>query len=61
QWGGPHLFKGGNFRGMPEDRALFSCLDPPDPMTGKDRPRLSKHPGFDFEADREVCPIPIEK
>ena len=61
QWGGPHLFKGGNFRGMPEDRALFSCLDPPDPMTGKDRPCLSTHRGFDFEADREACPIPIEK
>jgi molybdopterin-dependent oxidoreductase alpha subunit len=28
QWGGPQLFKGGIFRGMPGERALFSALDP---------------------------------
>jgi molybdopterin-dependent oxidoreductase alpha subunit len=27
QWGGPHLFKGGKFRGMPRERALFSVLE----------------------------------
>jgi predicted molibdopterin-dependent oxidoreductase YjgC len=29
QWGGPQLFKGGTFRGMPGDCALFSALEPP--------------------------------
>ncbi len=27
QWGGPQLFKGGTFRGMPGDCALFSALE----------------------------------
>jgi predicted molibdopterin-dependent oxidoreductase YjgC len=27
QWGGPHLFKGGKFRGMPRERAMFSVLE----------------------------------
>jgi predicted molibdopterin-dependent oxidoreductase YjgC len=26
QWGGPQLFRGGKFRGMPRERALFSVL-----------------------------------
>jgi predicted molibdopterin-dependent oxidoreductase YjgC len=30
QWGGPHLFKGGKFRGMPGERALFSIIEPLD-------------------------------
>ncbi len=30
QWGGPQLFKGGTFRGMPGERALFSVVEPPD-------------------------------
>ncbi len=30
QWGGPYLFKGGNFSNMPGERALFSVLEPPD-------------------------------
>jgi molybdopterin-dependent oxidoreductase alpha subunit len=30
QWGGPHLFKGGKFRGMPGERALFSIIEPVD-------------------------------
>ncbi len=29
QWGGPQLFKGGTFRGMPGECALFSVLEPP--------------------------------
>ncbi|TMA12540.1 MAG: FdhF/YdeP family oxidoreductase [Deltaproteobacteria bacterium] len=30
QWGGPYLFKGGNFSNMPEGRAVFTPLVPPD-------------------------------
>ena len=30
QWGGPYLFKGGDFANMPDGRALFSALVPPD-------------------------------
>jgi molybdopterin-dependent oxidoreductase alpha subunit len=37
QWGGPHLFKGGKFRGMPGERALFSVLEPH--HSGIPRPR----------------------
>jgi hypothetical protein len=29
QWGGPFLFKDG-FAGMPDNRARFTALDPPD-------------------------------
>jgi molybdopterin-dependent oxidoreductase alpha subunit len=61
QWGGPHLFKGGSFRGMPEERALFSALEPPDRMAGEDRPRLSRRRGFNVETDRGARPNPIEK
>jgi len=30
QWGGPFLFKNGQFSAMPDGRALFTVLDPPD-------------------------------
>jgi molybdopterin-dependent oxidoreductase alpha subunit len=30
QWGGPYLFKDGNFSHMPDGRALFSALVPPE-------------------------------
>jgi len=30
QWGGPFLFKNGQFSAMPDGRALFTALDPPD-------------------------------
>jgi molybdopterin-dependent oxidoreductase alpha subunit len=30
QWGGPFLYKDGQFSGMPDGRALFTPLDPPD-------------------------------
>ena len=53
QWGGPHLFKGGSFRGMPEERALFSVLEPPDRMIGKDSAGLDPPGGGDFETDPE--------
>jgi hypothetical protein len=59
QWGGPHLFKGGNFRGMLEERALFSVLEPPDHMTGKDSLGLNRRRGCDSETNRET--VPIEK
>jgi molybdopterin-dependent oxidoreductase alpha subunit len=35
QWGGPYLFKNGNFSHMPEGRALFSALAPPDHGIGR--------------------------
>jgi predicted molibdopterin-dependent oxidoreductase YjgC len=37
QWGGPHLFKGGSFRGMPDERALFSALELPRDAVGENR------------------------
>ncbi|MGE5306063.1 MAG: molybdopterin-dependent oxidoreductase [Alphaproteobacteria bacterium] len=54
QWGGPHLFKGGSFRGMPEERALFSVLEPPDRMTGKDSSGLNTSGGGDLEVDPDT-------
>jgi molybdopterin-dependent oxidoreductase alpha subunit len=30
QWGGPFLFRNGQFSAMPDGRALFTVLDPPD-------------------------------
>ena len=35
QWGVPYLFKGGHFSNMPDGRALFSVLVPPDPKVSK--------------------------
>jgi hypothetical protein len=35
QWGGPQLYKDG-FTMMPDDRALFTALDPPDCRRGSD-------------------------
>jgi molybdopterin-dependent oxidoreductase alpha subunit len=54
QWGGPHLFKSGSFRGMPEERALFSVLKPPDHVTGKDSPGLNTPAGGNSETDPEA-------
>jgi molybdopterin-dependent oxidoreductase alpha subunit len=31
QWGGPFLYKNGQFSAMPDGRALFTVLEPPDP------------------------------
>jgi molybdopterin-dependent oxidoreductase alpha subunit len=59
QWGGPHLFKGGSFRGMPEERALFSVLEPLDRMTGKDSPGVNTSGGGNFDTAREA--VPTEK
>jgi len=33
QWGGPLLYRDGQFSAMPDGRALFSVLEPPDPAT----------------------------
>ena len=39
QWGGPYLYKDGQFSAMPDGRALFTVLDPPDwhadPVSGE--------------------------
>jgi predicted molibdopterin-dependent oxidoreductase YjgC len=37
QWGGPQLCTAGRFRGMPEERALFSLLEPEKAETGDTR------------------------
>ena len=37
QWGGPQLYKDG-FTTMPENRALFTVLDPPDRRVADDKP-----------------------
>jgi hypothetical protein len=52
------LFKGGHFRGMPGERALFSALDPPDYAAIESReplitPRASNTP--------TALSLPIEK
>jgi hypothetical protein len=43
QWGGPQLFKGGTFRGMPGECALFSALEPPDCAAIENRDPLITH------------------
>lgn len=58
QWGGPQLFKGGNFRGMPGDRALFSALEPPDPAAIEIGDPLIAPPGSTPPA---ALSLPIEK
>ncbi len=50
QWGGPYLFKGGNFSNMPEGRALFSVLEPPDLKISKDHFYLSTRRGTQFNS-----------
>jgi molybdopterin-dependent oxidoreductase alpha subunit len=55
QWGGPHLFKGGCFRGMPEERALFSALEPPAGAAGEDRSGPDLRRGLDVQSGREGC------
>ena len=59
QWGGPHLFKGGSFRAMPEERALFSVIEPPVRLPGKDSSDLNRRIGCDAETNRET--VPTEK
>ena len=50
QWGGPYLFKGGNFSNMPEGRALFSVLEPPDRRASEGRFYLATRRGKQFNS-----------
>jgi molybdopterin-dependent oxidoreductase alpha subunit len=45
QWGGPYLFKDGDFSHMPDARALFSALAPPDRTASEGRFYLSTRRG----------------
>lgn len=50
QWGGPYLFKGGHFSNMPEGRALFSVLTPPDRRASEGHFHLSTRRGKQFNS-----------
>ena len=50
QWGGPYLFKGGHFPNMPEGRALFSVLVPPDRRGSEGRFYLTTRRGKQFNS-----------
>lgn len=50
QWGGPYLFKGGNFSNMPDGRALFSALAPPDRRAAEGRFCLTTRRGKQFNS-----------
>jgi len=50
QWGGPYLFKGGNFSNMPDGRALFSVLEPPDRRASEGRFYLTTRRGKQFNS-----------
>ena len=50
QWGGPYLFKGGNFSNMPGGSALFSVLVPPDRTAAEGRFYLSTRRGQQFNS-----------
>ncbi len=45
QWGGPYLFKDGNFSNMPDGRALFTALTPPDRRPSENRFYLTTRRG----------------
>jgi predicted molibdopterin-dependent oxidoreductase YjgC len=60
QCGGPYLFKGGSFRGMPDERALFSALEPPN-LNGEDRLEPEIPSGLDAHKLRQEHSTPIEK
>jgi molybdopterin-dependent oxidoreductase alpha subunit len=51
QWGGPFLFKRG-FSSMPENRALFTALEPPDRRAPADRFYLTTRRGSQFNSMR---------
>jgi molybdopterin-dependent oxidoreductase alpha subunit len=50
QWGGPYLFKGGHFSNMPDARALFSVLVPPNRRTPQGRFYLTTRRGKQFNS-----------
>jgi predicted molibdopterin-dependent oxidoreductase YjgC len=50
QWGGPYLYKGGQFSAMPNGRALFSVLTPPDRTTPDGKFYLATRRGKQFNS-----------
>jgi molybdopterin-dependent oxidoreductase alpha subunit len=50
QWGGPYLFKDQQFSAMPDGRARFSVLDPPDRRAAKNRFYLTTRRGKQFNS-----------
>jgi molybdopterin-dependent oxidoreductase alpha subunit len=50
QWGGPFLHKAGQFSGMPNGRALFSVLNPPDRRASPGRFYLATRRGKQFNS-----------
>ena len=50
QWGGPFLHKAGHFTGMPNGRALFSVLNPPDRRASAGKFYLSTRRGKQFNS-----------
>jgi molybdopterin-dependent oxidoreductase alpha subunit len=50
QWGGPYLFKDGQFSGMPQGRAVFTVLDPPDRRASDGKFYLATRRGKQFNS-----------
>ena len=50
QWGGPTLYRGGQFGAMPDGRALFSVLTPPDRTTPEGKFYLATRRGKQFNS-----------
>jgi molybdopterin-dependent oxidoreductase alpha subunit len=50
QWGGPFLHKAGQFSGMPNGRALFSVLNPPDRRASAGKFYLATRRGKQFNS-----------
>jgi len=50
QWGGPYLHKAGHFTGMPNGRALFSVLNPPDRRASAGKFYLATRRGKQFNS-----------
>lgn len=50
QWGGPFLHKAGQFSGMPNGRALFSVLKPPDRRASASKFHLATRRGKQFNS-----------
>jgi len=50
QWGGPYLFKDGHFRDMPDGRALFSVITPPDRTASEGHFYLATRRGKQFNS-----------
>ena len=50
QWGGPHLYRGGQFSSMPNGRALFTVLTPPDRRASEGKFYLATRRGKQFNS-----------